>query len=36
MDLLTGFNGAEIVGVISVVTLGITGIMQSLDRMLRK
>lgn len=36
MDLLTGLNGAEIVGVVSVVTLGITGIMQSIDRRLRK
>lgn len=36
MDLLTGLNGAEIVGIVSVVTLGITGIMHSLDRRLRK
>ena len=36
MDLLTGFNGAELIGLVSVVTIGITGVMHSLDRVLRK
>lgn len=35
MDILTGFSGAELIGLVSVITLGITGIAQAIDRRLK-